>query len=423
MALIKTSMLNAIAVVVKVGSALVLNKILAVFVGPAGFAVIGQFQNINSVIVNLAGGVVATGVTKATAQYYDNENRQFAIWKTAFRLSLITVLAMGLILLLFSSYLSVWLLHRDDMSSVFVWLAFALPAIACNTLLLAIINGKKDIGVYVSANIAGSLLVLLITGLLTLRFGLRGGLIAFAISPAITVIATVALLHGRSWFKLASFWGNVDRGCLKEIKGYAAMALVSAFCAPLTQLAVRAHLTSKFGSEAAGYWQAAWKVSEMYLMLLILTMNVYLLPRIAEIRYAGELRKEIIKVLCFVIPVAVIGALTIYILRDFIVLKLFSKGFLPVRDLFGWQVVGDVVKMASWIFSYVLVGRAAFRFFIISEVVSSALFVALVYWMTSYYGLTGSVIAYFINYCIYLAMMGIGVSRVIARMPAESIIA
>jgi polysaccharide transporter, PST family len=422
MTLIKTSTLNAVAVAVKVGSALVLNKILAVFVGPAGFAVIGQFQNINSVIVNLAGGVVATGVTKATAQYYDNEDRQCAIWKTAFRLSLISVLAMGLILLLLRDYLSVWLLHRGDMSSVFVWLAFALPAIACNTLLLAIINGKKDIGIYVSANIAGSLLVLLITGGLTLRFGLLGGLIAFAISPAITVIATVAMLRGRSWFKLASFWGNVDRGCLKEIKGFAAMALVSAFCAPLTQLAVRAHLTSRFGSDAAGYWQAAWKVSEMYLMMLTLTMNVYLLPRIAEIRYAGELRKEIIKVLCFVIPVAAVGALTIYTLRDFIVLKLFSKGFLPVRDLFAWQVMGDVVKMASWIFAYVLVGRAAFRFFIISEVVSSVIFVALVYGITPYIGLKGSVIAYFINYCIYLAMMGLGVRRVIARMPVESVI-
>jgi PST family polysaccharide transporter len=65
MNLVKTSLLNGIAVAIKVASALVLNKILAVYVGPAGYAVIGQFQNAVSIVVNLAGGAVATGVTKA----------------------------------------------------------------------------------------------------------------------------------------------------------------------------------------------------------------------------------------------------------------------------------------------------------------------------------------------------------------------
>ena len=79
MTLVKTSLLNGVAVAVKVASALVLNKVLAVYVGPAGYAIIGQFQNAVSIIVNFSGGILATGVTKLTAQHYDDEDKQHAI--------------------------------------------------------------------------------------------------------------------------------------------------------------------------------------------------------------------------------------------------------------------------------------------------------------------------------------------------------
>jgi len=96
MALIRTSLLNSIAVSVKVVCALLLNKILAVYVGPSGYAIIGQFQNVVSVLISLAGGVVSTGVTKATAEHFDDTTKQHAVWQTAIRLSLIASLITGM---------------------------------------------------------------------------------------------------------------------------------------------------------------------------------------------------------------------------------------------------------------------------------------------------------------------------------------
>lgn len=80
MSLVKTSLLNGIAVIVKILSALMLNKVLAIYVGPSGYAIIGQFQNVVSILVSFSGGVLATGVTKATAQHFDNEAKQQAVW-------------------------------------------------------------------------------------------------------------------------------------------------------------------------------------------------------------------------------------------------------------------------------------------------------------------------------------------------------
>lgn len=401
MSLVKTSLLNGIAVAVKVASALVLNKILAVYVGPAGYAVIGQFQNAVAIIVSLAGGVVATGVTKVTAQHFDDEAKQHAVWKTAIRFSLGASIIAAIVLLLMGNSLAQWLLHRADMSNVFVWLALTLPAMAANNLLLAIVNGKKEVGIYVTANIIGSLISMLVTGLLAFNFGLYGALVAFAINPAIVLLATAAIVARRDWFKAKFLWGQMNQPALRELSGFALMGLTSALTVPISYMLIRDHLATSLGLSAAGYWQASWKISEIYLMLVTTTLSVYYLPRLAEIRTSSELKTEIIKVYRFVMPLVTVGAATIYILRDFIIETLFTSDFLPMRELFLWQLVGDVVKIGSWILAYIMIGRGMVRLFITTEIIFSTSFVLLSWMLVSFFGLIGVSIAHAINYSLY----------------------
>ena len=416
MSLIKTSLLNGIAVAVKVASALVLNKILAVYVGPAGYAIIGQFQNVVSIVVSLAGGVVATGVTKATAQHFDDEAKQHAVWQTAIRFSLVASLIAGISLLFLGNWMSEWLLHRTDMSSVFVWLALTLPAMAANNLLLAIVNGKKEVGIYVIANIIGSLLSLLVIGLLAYYFGLYGALIAFTINPAIVLLSTAAMVARTDWFKAKFLWGQMNRPALRELSGFGLMGLTSALAIPISYMLIRDHLATNLGLTAAGYWQASWKISEIYLMLVTTTLSVYYLPRIAEIKTAQELKTEIIKVYRFVMPIVAVGAVTIYVLRDFIIHTLFTPDFLPMRELFPWQLAGDVIKIGSWILAYIMLGRAMVKVFVMTEVAFSISFVVLSWLLVGKFGLIGVPMAYAINYCCYWVGMWYLVKREMQRM-------
>lgn len=418
MSLAKTSLLNGIAVVVKVASALVLNKILAVYVGPTGYAVIGQFQNAVSIVVNLAGGVLATGVTKATAQHFDDEAKQHAIWQTAIRFSLGASIIAAMVLLLIGNNLAQWLLQRENLSSVFVWLALTLPAMAANNLLLAILNGKKEVGVYVVANIIGSLISMLVVGLLAFNFGLYGALVAFTINPAVVLLATTAIVGRRDWFKAKFLWGQMNRPALRALSGFGLMGLTSALTAPISYMFVRDHLATNLGLTAAGYWQASWKISEIYLMMVTTTLSVYYLPRLAEIRTAPELKIEIIKVYRFVMPIVVAGAVAIFLLRDFIIGTLFTSEFLPMRELFPWQLAGDVIKIGSWILAYIMLGRAMVKVFIVTEIAFSILFILLTWLLIDVFGLLGVSMAYLINYCCYWASMGYLVKIELRRMEA-----
>jgi PST family polysaccharide transporter len=421
MSLVKTSLLNGLAVTVKVACSVLLNKILAVYVGPSGYAVIGQFQNAVSIIVNLAGGAVAVGVTKATAQHFDDQAKQHEVWQTAIRLSLTASLLATICILFFGGDLSNWLLHRPDMSTIFIWLAVSLPAMAANSILLGIVNGKKEIAIYIIANIAGSLISLLIIGLLTLYFGLYGALVAFTINPAIVLISTAIMVSQRTWFKAEFLWGHINRPALQELSGFALMGLFSALAAPITYMLIRDNLTSALGFNAAGYWQASWKISEIYMMLVTTTLSVYYLPRIAEIRTAYELKTEIIKVYRFVLPIVILGAGTIFLMRDFIIHSLFTPDFLPMRELFQWQVTGDVIKICSWILSFITLGRGMVKPFVLTELTFSISFYFFSFVLVERFGLIGVSMAYAINYALYLAAMVLLVNGEMKKMTKASV--
>jgi PST family polysaccharide transporter len=211
---------------------------------------------------------------------------------------------------------------------------------------------------------------------------------------------------------------------MRELGGFALMGLTSALAVPATFMLIRELVSTRLGLPAAGFWQASWKISEIYLMLVTTTLSVYYLPRLAEIRSAADLRAEIGKVYQLVLPLVALGALAIYLLRDPIVRLLFTPDFLPMRDLFGWQLAGDVVKIGSWILAYVMLGRALVRTFVITEIAFALLFVGLAAVLTGPFGLTGVAMAYCINYVLYWITMALVVRREMLKMepcmPTES---
>ena len=82
--LFKASFLNGIANIIKLGTGLISNKIVAVYLGPAGIALLGQFQNFSQMVMSLASVGINTGITKYTAEYNDNELNRKKILGTGF---------------------------------------------------------------------------------------------------------------------------------------------------------------------------------------------------------------------------------------------------------------------------------------------------------------------------------------------------
>ena len=55
MTLIKTSILSAIATIIKIISGFIVTKVIAVYIGPSGLALIGQLQNFINLVMLASG--------------------------------------------------------------------------------------------------------------------------------------------------------------------------------------------------------------------------------------------------------------------------------------------------------------------------------------------------------------------------------
>lgn len=411
MTLIKTSLLNGIAVVIKMLTMLGLNKVLAIYVGPAGYAAIGNFQNAVQMITTFASGAVNTGVVKYTAEYYGEEEKQRQVWRTAGTIAVVGSVIAGIGVSLFSKKIAYWFLKDESFDVVFIWFSITLVFFILNTLLLAILNGKKEIHRYITANIVGSVFSLAVTSVLAIQFGLIGALTALAIHPSFSFVVTLYLCYKADWFKFSYLFGGLDKKVLLNLSKFTAMALTSAACVPVSHILIRTHLGETLGWEAAGYWEAIWRLSAAYLMLVTTTLSLYYLPRLSELKDPADIRKEIIQGYKIILPAAAACGLVIYLLRDFIIGLLFTEDFIPMRELFAWQMLGDTLKIGSWILAYLMLSKAMMKLFIITEVVFAIGFYCWTYLFTDMVGLEGVSIAHAVNYAIYWVVMSILIGK------------
>lgn len=418
MTLLKTSLLSALAVLTKLATSLFLNKVLAVYVGPAGYGVIGQFQSLITMVTTFASGAVNTGVTKYTAEFADDAPRQRAVWATASTMGLLGAALAGGILVLMREPLSRWLLGGTEHSGVLVWLAFSLPLLVMNGLMLAVLNGRKAVPALVAANIGGSAVSAAVATALVITWGLGGALIALAVSQAIACGFTAWLFQRACRVHWRDMLGRIDPAIVKSLGGYALMAVTAALASPLAQIVIRDQLAAQSSWETAGLWQAMWKISETHLLLLTSTLSVYFLPRYAEIRDGAELRREVFKGYGFVLPVVLASALALYALRRPLITALLTKEFMPLADVLGLQLAGDVLKIGSWMMAFTMVSHARTQAFVVTEVLFTALMVVATVGLAGRYGLRGAAAGYALTYAAYWAAMYWLFNRLVHQLPA-----
>lgn len=408
MSMVKTSFFNGIAVLVRMLTLLGINKILAIYVGPLGFAVLGQFYNAVQMITTFASGAINIGVVRYTAEHAQDDVLLRKTWQTSGTIALYGSLFASLLLIAFHNKLAGLFLNDESLGGVFIWFGSALVFFVFNTLLLAILNGKKEIRLFVIANIAGSLLSLILTTWMAITYKLYGSLVALGIYQSISFIVTLFLCLKTNWFSISFLYGEIDWKIARNLAKYTVMALTSAIFVPLSHILIRDLIGGSISWVAAGYWEAMWKFSSAYLLFITSTLSVYYLPRISELNKPEELRSEIYNCFKFVIPLSIVGGCFAYYLRDFIIGILFTAEFSPIRDLFFWQLIGDTLKVASWILGFVYAAKGFVRWYVASEIFSCASFYLLVLLLQPKYGLEATAMAHAGNYFIYFGIVYIG---------------
>ncbi|WP_419955641.1 O-antigen translocase [Neobacillus niacini] len=404
MNLLKTSFLSSIATVIKILTGFIVNKVIAIYVGPAGIAQIGQLQNFFSIVSNLSNFSISQGVTKYVSFYGEEEDTQKKYINAAITISFIASLITGLVIILLHTQLSVLLLDSDHYSDIFIYIGLFLILYAINSILLAAVNGFKKIRKFTLINVTQSLFGLVLSIVLTVKWELRGAMYAYVLSQTLVLFISIGYLFKEDWVRKIRL-RKVDLSILKSYSNYTVMSMIHILTVPVSFIIIRNYITDTLSLEEAGYWQGLTKISDTYLMFITMSLSVYYLPRLSEIKDNLKLKKEIFDGYKLIIPILTVILIVVYFLKDFAILILYSEDFLVMRELFLFQLIGDFFKIASWLISFNMLVKEMTKHVIITELFYSITLTVLSIIFIKIFGLIGVTYAYSLTYFLYFLMV------------------
>lgn len=401
--LLTVTFFTGLLTLIKMFAGFVVAKIVAVYTGPTGIVMLGQIQSIVSTLNGLVNSPVGPGIVRYTSENHKNGYNECAKWWQASIRWVALILAIIIPLtVLSSSYISSWVLGTSDFAGVLVITAFLLPFTAVGTFITSVINGQQQYKIYVVLGMVSAILSLVIMLLLIVLGNVYGALLAVAVQNAVVGIVMIIYSFRKPWFKIKYLWGQVDTHRMKDIRGYILMAVTSAIVVPCSLILIRNIIVQYAGWTQAGYWQAVWRISETYLAVITIALSTYYLPRLSAIKNNKLIVAEINATLKVVLPIVILCSTGVYVLKDFIISMLFTKEFYAARDLFKYQLLGDILKISSWLYAYTMISKGMIRVFVLSEIFFATSFVAISYYFVFHYGVYGAPMAYCVNYSLYL---------------------
>ena len=406
--LFKISSLNSLSVILKIGIGLVTSKLLAVFVGPSGMALVGNLRNFLTSLESISTLGFQNGIIKYTAENGKNENQLKKIIATVFICLLCIAVILSCILYFFATFWNKEIFGNNfDYTIVFKALALGLPWYAISVLMLAVINGLGQFKKVIWINIIGNAIGLLVSIAMILEYKTLGALLSLVISPGLMFLVTFYILNKKINFFETIRLHQFDFQIIKNLSSYSLMALVSSVLGPLVFLAIRKNVIEIVGLEEAGFWETITRISTYYMLFVTTILSVYFLPKLAVAKNNLETKKVFWRFYKTILPVFIIGITVIYLLRFFIVNLLFTNAFLPVTTLFFWQLTGDVLKVASLILGYQFFAKKLTLAFIISELFSLAVLYFSSLYFINEFGIQGIVMAQAFRNFIYLLVLSV----------------
>jgi PST family polysaccharide transporter len=418
MNIVSASLINFSSNLVKIIGSLIVIKVIAAQTGPAGIAMMGQMGSAINLLLPYTNAGIGNGIVKYIAEYNSagRSDQTNEVVNTSMCLTLLGSTVIAIAAFFLKDSLSYHLFGDSQYAGVITCFAFALPLMGLGYSVLFILNGYKRLKAYSVVTALNSIAFVGIAYGLTVGYGITGSLISMIVSQSLLCFIGLVSLLTSNQPVFSRLCLRVDRVIFNNLLKFAYMGLVSASLGPLSQIFIRTYIINCLSIEEAGYWQAVCKISETYLSLIIIPLSVYYLPRLSEIQHYQDLKSEIQKTFIFSVSAAAVAAALVYAFRHFIITAFLSRQFTPIEVLFPFQLLGDLLKVASWAIGMVMWAKSMTRLFIMTEVFFTGSFVLFTIIAISEFGLVGATYAYAFNYGAYFIFLAIYFQKNLARV-------
>jgi len=406
------SVINMVIGIVKV-------KVLAVLLGPAGIGLMGLYQNIMGMASKLAGcGMDISGVRQLAASV--DEAETLSIVRRALWLGNLMLGIAGMaILWLLREPVAQWVFGNRLHASEVGWLGVGLLLTLIAGSQTALLQGLRRIDDLAKVSILSALVAAAMGILAVYLLGNEGVLWFVLTAPAANVLVASYYAARLPHTQIAYDMAAIQQQWLAMLKlGIPFMA--SGLLMLTTQLAMRSIVLRELGLDASGYFQAAWAVSMTYVgfVLNAMAMDYYpsLTAAIGDHERARKLVNEQAEMGLLLAGPLLMAMITF---APWVIHLLYAESFSPAAELLSWQVLGDILKVASWPIGFVFLATGHGSVYIGIQLVWSAAYLGTLVLGVQEFGLVMAGVGFGVAYLFLYVVVAIAANKLIGFKPTQ----
>lgn len=382
-------------------------KFIAIFLGPAGVGLIGMYSSILNLVSKIAGlGVGGAGVKEVAKSVATGDKEKIGrtvltLRRVCWPLGIVGSMAV----VIFAEPVSQISFGTVEHAWALVLLAWIILIRNIQGAQVAYLNGLRRIGDIAKLKIIGA------AGgaVIGVGFYAWGGL--DGIVPALLSMALFNLFA--SWWyakkipppSVAMTWrDSVSTSKPLVLLGLVFMwtGVLSAGVAYITRLMINL----QYGVEAVGLFQAAFRLSILFVNFVLQAMGSDFLPRLTGVADDNiKVNKLVNEQTEIALLLSVPGILAVMVLAPWLISIFYTSQFAVSAELLQWFVLGCLGRVISWPMGFLLIAKGEKRWLMYTETAMSLLHLLLIWTGLQMFGLHGVAMAFFILYIVYIILM------------------
>ena len=403
----KTTFLFGFVQVFNILVKVVINKIVALFLGSGGMGVIGLYNSsVNMLKIGAGLGISQSAVRDISEANSSNDHKRFSFFISLTKNVVWLTAILGLFLtIVLAPYLSKWSFNDNEHIVAYLWLSIVVAINIISEGQLAILKGMRQLRALAKATLYGSL-VGIISAVPFYYFFRENGII-----PSMFITAFTSLFFSNLFVSRIDY--ERIRISIKEtfiesapmVKMGFSLMIVS-FVASLFDLIISSYINHSGGISDVGLYHAGATIITSYFGVIITSMSTDYYPRISAVhndnaKLEGEMNRQSETGLVLAFPLVILFVF----LSSFFIKLLYTDSFIKANEYTDYAMIGTVIIIVSNCMGMILLAKQASRVFLFSVIgqrfVSLAVFMVLYKFM----GLKGLGFAYVFHGTLHLVTM------------------
>jgi O-antigen/teichoic acid export membrane protein len=405
--ILKSSALIGGSSMVNIAIGIVRTKVMAVLLGPSGFGLMGLYCSILDLAQAVAGlGINNSGVRQIAEAVGSGRNDRIAITVAVLRRTSVILGILGAALLLaFSKPVSIITFGSDHHTAAVALLSLAVFCRLVSAGQGALIQGMRRISDLAWITILGAFFGTIISIPVVYFMG-EGG-----VAPAIISI-TASTLVASWWFSKKVMIPRVAMTIPQfrvelaplMLLGFAFM--VSGFLMMGSAFAVRTMVVRMIGLDAAGFYQAAWTLSGLYVGFILQSMGADFYPRLTAVAKDNTACNRTVNEQAHIsLLLAGPGVIATLTFAPLVIALFYSTKFGTAVEVLRWICLGMTFQVITWPMGFILLSKGESRLFLLVDLAWTVVNIAFAWLCLKWFGLAGAGIAFFGSYVFHLLML------------------